>query len=286
MVTQGVVVDREDVVLVVDDDEMICVLLTDILSRHNISVVSAYNGVDALSKLEEQDVDLVLTDVNMPEMTGIVLLEEIKKINSELPVIVMTGYGTEEIAVQALKNGAFNFCRKPFNVSEIAQVIKKGLEIKKMYDKQKKALPFMKVNLRFDIPSDVSYIKSIIYHIYQIAKQLGFPEKEFTMRVKLALDEALCNAIRHGNKEEFDKKVAINVRVSPKKLEVNISDEGAGFDVSSLPDPKDSENLNKVGGRGVLLMGYYMDEIRYNNKGNEVSLVKYAGQEKEPVGVS
>lgn len=269
--------DREDVVLVVDDDEMICVLLTDILSRHNISVVAAYNGVDALSKLAEQDIDLVLTDVNMPEMSGIVLLEEIKKINKELPVIVMTGYGTEEIAVQALQNGAFNFCRKPFNVTEIAQVIKKGLETKKVYDKHKKALPFMKADLRFDIPSDVSYIKSIIYHICQIAKQLGFPEKEFTMRVKLALDEALCNAIRHGNKEEFDKKVIIIVNVLPNKLEVNISDEGKGFDVSQLPDPKDPGNLSKVGGRGVLLMGYYMDEVKYNNKGNEVVLVKYVG---------
>ncbi len=277
---------REDVVLVVDDDEMICVLLKDILSRHNISVVVAYNGVDALSKLGEQDIDLVLTDVNMPEMTGIVLLEEIKKINPELPVIVMTGYGTEEIAVQALQNGAFNFCRKPFNVIEIAQVIKKGLETKKVYEKHKKALPFMKADLRFDIPSDVSYIKSIIYHIYQIAKQLGFPEKEFTMRVKLALDEALCNAIRHGNKDEFNKKVIIVVNVSPNKLEVNISDEGEGFDVSQLPDPKDPENLSKVGGRGVLLMGYYMDEVKYNNKGNEVVLVKYVGHQKELAGVS
>jgi len=271
--------DFEGKVLVVDDDEMICQLLTDILNRNKIDVVSAYNAKQALDELSLEKIDVVLTDVNMPGMNGIVLMEEIKKISPDLPVIIMTGGGTEEIAVKALKKGALNFCRKPFNIPEISCVVKKGLEAKKLSDKQKEILPFLVVNFCFDIPSDVNYIKSVIHHIYQGAKQLGFPEQEFTMRVRLAIDEAVGNAIRHGNKRDKNKRVKIDVQISPEKLQVKIIDEGDGFDVSNIPDPKDPENLHNEGGRGVLLMGYYMDEIKYNAKGNEVVLVKYAHKE-------
>jgi len=273
-------------VLVVDDDDLICQLLIDLLSRQNLSVVEALNGYDALkllsdSQSSEDAVDVVLTDVNMPGMNGIVLMEEIKKISPQLPVIVMTGWGSEDIAVKSLQGGAFNFCRKPFNVNEIVKIVKKGLEIKKSYDKHREILPFLVADLSFDIPSDVNYIRSVIQHIYQLANQLGFPEEEFSMRVKLAIDEALGNSIRHGNKKDRNKKVKIHAKISPKKLQVKFTDEGIGFDVSSLPDPKDPENLNKEGGRGVLLMGYYMDEISYNDKGNEVILTKYASDKKE-----
>ena len=273
-------------VLVVDDDDLICQLLRDLLTRQNLSVVEALNGYDALKVLSDSEssedaVDVVLTDVNMPGMNGIVLMEEIKKIRPQLPVIVMTGWGSEDIAVKSLQGGAFNFCRKPFNVNEIVKIVKKGLEIKKSYDKNREILPFLVAGLSFDIPSDVNYIRSVIQHIYQVSNQLGFPEEKFSMRVKLAIDEALGNAIRHGNKSDRNKKVKINAKISPQKLQVKFTDEGTGFDVSSLPDPKDPENLNKEGGRGVLLMGYYMDEISYNDKGNEVVLTKYASNKKE-----
>ncbi len=266
----------EGKILVVDDDEMICQLLRDILNRNNMDVVPAYNAKHALEELSRQKIDVVLTDVNMPGMNGIVLMEEIKKLSPDLPVIIMTGGGTEEIAVKALQRGALNFCRKPFNIPEISSVIKKGLEAKKLSDKQKEIMHFLVVNFCFDIPSDVIYIKGLIHYIYQGAKQLGFPENEFTMRVRVAIDEAIVNAIRHGNKFDKNKRVKIDVTISPDKLQVKIIDEGNGFDVSAIPDPKDPENLHNEGGRGVLLMGYYMDEIKYNDKGNEVVLTKYA----------
>ena len=269
-------VDQKGTILIVDDDDLICQLLRDLLSRHGLSVIVALDGFEALKALTSETIDVVLTDVNMPGMNGIVLMEEIKKLSPDLPVIIMTGWGTEDIAVKALQGGAFNFCRKPFNVHEIVRIVKKGLESKRLSDKQREVLPFIELNLSFDIPSDVRYIRSIIWHIYQMSKQLGFPEKEFNLRVKLALDEALCNSIRHGNKEDINKKVKIEVQISPEKLCFKISDEGEGFDVSSLPDPKDPENLNNEGGRGVLLMAYYMDKIEYNEKGTEVILTKYA----------
>lgn len=270
--------DPKGTILIVDDDDLICQLLRDLLSRNELSVIVALDGFEALKALSAQPVDVVLTDVNMPGMNGIVLMEEIKKISPDLPVIVMTGWGTEDIAVKALQGGAFNFCRKPFNVHEIVRIVKKGLEVKRLSDKQREVLPFIELNLSFDIPSDVRYIRSIIWHIYQMSKQLGFPEKEFNMRVKLALDEALGNAIRHGNNEDVDKQVKIEVQISPEKLQFKITDEGEGFDVAAIPDPKDPENLNNEGGRGVLLMAYYMDKIEYNEKGNEVILTKFAKQ--------
>lgn len=263
-------------ILVVDDDELICCLLKDILARQKCAVTTALNGPQALEILSNAQIDIVITDVNMPGMNGIVLMEEIKKIAPDLPIIVITGGGNEEIAIKALKSGAFNFCRKPFEIGELTRIVEKGLEIKKFSDKQKKVLPFLVVNLSFDIPSDVEYIRSVIHHIYKSAKQLGFPEDEFSMRVKLALDEALTNAIRHGNKCDPLKHVKVKTSIAPDQLEVCIRDEGPGFDVSSIPDPKDPANLYTEGGRGVLLMNYYMDRVTFNETGNEVVLTKYA----------
>ncbi|MEW6536714.1 MAG: response regulator [Candidatus Auribacterota bacterium] len=263
-------------ILVVDDDELICCLLKDILNRQNCAVTTVLNGASALETLRANAFDLVITDVNMPGMNGIVLMEEIKRISPDLPVIVITGGGNEEIAVKALKSGAFNFCRKPFEIEELTRIVKKGLEVKKFSDKQKEVLPFLTVEMSFDMPSDVMLIRSVIHHIYQGARQLGFPEDEFSMRVKLAIDEALNNAIKHGNHSNIDKKVKIRTQISPQKLMVTIRDEGPGFDVSQVPDPKDPSNLHREGGRGVLLISYYMDEVYYNDKGNEVMLVKYA----------
>jgi serine/threonine-protein kinase RsbW len=92
--------------------------------------------------------------------------------------------------------------------------------------------------------------------------------------IKLAVDEAIINAIKHGNKLDPRKKVYIEATVTAEKTEIIIEDEGPGFQRDCVPDPTADENLDKCSGRGILLMEAYMDEVEYSKQGRRVRMIK------------
>jgi len=92
--------------------------------------------------------------------------------------------------------------------------------------------------------------------------------------IKLAVEEALNNAIKHGNRFDSSKTISLTFRVGPAETAVTITDQGSGFNPGVVPDPTKEENLQKPTGRGIMLMRAYMDEVRFNEKGNQVHMVK------------
>ncbi len=92
--------------------------------------------------------------------------------------------------------------------------------------------------------------------------------------VKLALEEALCNAVKHGNQGDPTKKVTIRYAVSIEKVVVIVRDEGEGFSPTTVPDPTTPERLPIPSGRGIMLIRAYMDEVRYRDKGRELFFMK------------
>ncbi len=92
--------------------------------------------------------------------------------------------------------------------------------------------------------------------------------------IRLALEEGLNNAINHGNHRDPTRTVSIAYDVSDRCAAITITDDGDGFDPSSVPDPTIDENLEKPSGRGIMLMKAYMDEVRFNDRGNQVHMVK------------
>lgn len=103
--------------------------------------------------------------------------------------------------------------------------------------------------------------------------ELGFEEKDI-FSVRLGLEEAIVNAIRHGNRFDPNKKVELRYTVAEECVVFEIEDEGDGFNPDELPDPLDPENLERPSGRGVYLMHCYMSSVEYNEKGNCVKLYK------------
>lgn len=99
--------------------------------------------------------------------------------------------------------------------------------------------------------------------------------------VHLALEEAFHNAVEHGNKGDPSKKVRIDYAVDTHKIEVQITDEGSGFNPDDVPDPRVGENLYRPNGRGLLLISAYMDEVKYNQRGNCVTLARYRERPEE-----
>lgn len=102
--------------------------------------------------------------------------------------------------------------------------------------------------------------------------------------VRLGLEEAFYNAVRHGNKMDPNKSVKIDCMVGPDKIEISMTDAGAGFDPNAVPDCRIGENLYKTEGRGLLLIRSYMDLVEFNRPGNMIHMVRYkhsAGQKKQ-----
>lgn len=101
-------------------------------------------------------------------------------------------------------------------------------------------------------------------------------KREVVFAVRLALDEALVNAVRHGNGNDPSKSVKVDFRIDEQSLVVEIEDEGRGFVPDELPDPTAEENLSRPNGRGVMLMRAYMTDVQFNAAGNRVTLTKRA----------
>ncbi|MDI2591745.1 sigma-54 dependent transcriptional regulator [Pseudomonas sp. N3-W] len=117
-------------ILVVDDEPKLCDLLASALSQNDITVFTASNGLHALKVLEAEDIDLVISDWRMPGMDGPQLLAEIKNRFPQLPVIVMTAYSTVKNAVQSMRNGAFDYIAKPFDIDELDITVSKALQFR------------------------------------------------------------------------------------------------------------------------------------------------------------
>jgi serine/threonine-protein kinase RsbW len=121
--------------------------------------------------------------------------------------------------------------------------------------------------------------------IIEAAQEFGFSQSD-RFAIKLALEEALSNAIKHGNACDPVKSVVVEYHVDEVSLTIIIGDEGPGFDVGEVPDPCLEENLAKPTGRGVMLMKAYMDEVEYNSTGNRITMVKYRKEGETPDAAS
>ena len=127
------------------------------------------------------------------------------------------------------------------------------------------------VRIQLSIPSDVAIGQEVQERIMAVIERGAFADRSiFGMR--LALEEAIVNAIKHGNKRDPDKVVQIAWEVSATRALVTIEDQGEGFDLTDVPDPTDFENLDKPSGRGIMLMRNFLTRVEYNDVGNRVEL--------------
>ena len=123
------------------------------------------------------------------------------------------------------------------------------------------------------IPSTPEGRKQAEAEIMKTVGELGFTE-EAQFSIKLAMEEAVTNAIKHGNRFDKTKKVTIRYSCNHRTLTVSVKDEGKGFDPAKVPDPTAPENIALPYGRGIMLMTAYMDRVEYSPRGDEVTLIK------------
>ncbi len=123
------------------------------------------------------------------------------------------------------------------------------------------------------LPADPDQCAPLIAEILAALQLHGWGADD-RFGIQMAMEEALMNAIKHGNGCDPTKMVDINLGFDDRKFEATISDYGCGFDPDGVPDPTADENLGKTCGRGVMLMKNFVDSVKYNDCGNEVMMIK------------
>lgn len=290
-------------ILVVDDTPVSRLLAGGLISRGTgRSVVYAEDGMQALERIAAEAPAAVVTDLQMPEMDGLQLVEAIREKYPRIPVILMTAYGSEQVALRALQAGAASYVPKKSLARELVVTIRQVLELVAGNRTRQRLLACQAARMaRYEIENDPSLLPPLIAFLQEDMLAFGIGDDTARMRAGVALQESLANALFHGNLEcssdlrQEDERVFYRQADQRRELEPYrgrrihvesavdregatfvIRDEGPGFNVSSLNKPFDPEDLMRVGGRGMLLIRTFMDDVSHNETGNVITLVKRA----------
>jgi two-component system, OmpR family, response regulator len=288
---EGETKDAMTTVLIADDDSNGRGMYRRVLEYEGCNVLDVSSGEQALAILEKQPVDLLLTDVMMPGMDGLELLERARNLYPDLRAIIMTGYRTEEAVIRAFRNKACDFLNKPFHVDELVEAVQSAMsrdpncQIEVISDKPDW------IELR--VPCDLSAVEPIQKFLAELQGNLP---KELREAIGSVFRELLNNAIEHGGKLDISKKVEVKYIRLKRAIMYSIKDPGEGFDLKEIqhaavsnPDDEPFRHMKirmekglRPGGFGIMLASQTIDELVYNRKHNELIFVKYIGDNGTP----
>ncbi len=292
--------------LVVDDSAVDRRLVGGLLEKElGWHVEYAENGTDALARIQSTPVDVVITDMQMPEMDGLNLVQAIRIQYSDLPVILVTGRGSESLAIEALQKGAASYCPKsqlaamlPDTVESVAALVRADRSYESLID------CLTRSEFTFRLPNNPDLIDPLVDMIQQMIGGMKLCDAIERVRVGTAVEQALLNALFRGNLEitledmqqaredlmqgkqvnlveerrrktpYSERTIFIDALITSNEARFIIRDDGPGFDIQQLPAPGDATALEREGGRGLVLMRTFMDEVKFNEAGNEVTMIK------------
>ena len=293
-------------ILVVDDSAVARRIVAGLLVKESDwRIEFAESGSEALARMKDAVPDLMITDLQMPSMDGLELVAAARVHCPDVPVILMTAYGSEMIAVEALEQGATTYVPKsqlaqklPGTVEEILALARADRSYARLID------CLIRNEFSFFLDNDAELINTLVDLVQHMVVSVRFCDFAGRLQIGVALKEALTNALYRGNLEiRFDhakaaseespqeqevslaerrrsqspyreRKTFVDVRLSRDEARFVIRDEGPGFDVTTIPGTSYPGGLDPNHGRGLSLMRTFMDEVTYNDVGNEVTMVK------------
>ena len=293
-------------ILVVDDSKVDQRIVGGLLEKNDrLTIAYADNGAEALERMNRVLPDLVVSDLQMPIVDGLELVTLIRTHYPGVPVVLITAHGSEEIAVAALERGAASYVPKSQLADLLLDTVEQVLAMARAERGQTHLLRYLSdTEFNFVLENDPELIAPLVNHVQQILSAVKLCDETGRIQIGVALEEALLNALYHGNLEisseelqelrselvdggELDpieerrtlepycnRKIHVYGKITNSQARFVIRDEGPGFDVANVPDPQVLENLEKESGRGLVLIQSFMDEVHFNEQGNELVLIK------------
>lgn len=271
-------------------------LTAQIAAEGNWHVFSANSTDEAISLLRSGPIDIVVANLGAMGASGRDLIEAA----APVPVVVTSEPDRLEGLIEALEAGAANYIPRHLIEDRLVGAIHRALSSARRTSNRTRLLGSMRFShSRFSIPTDLSMLSVVADRLQASLEMFGLCDGHQTIQVRIALDEALANAFYHGNLEvssdlkedgpgDFeeltqqrlterpycDRRIEIEEHLTREEARFVIRDEGPGFDINAVPDPTDSDRLTRCSGRGIAMMRHFLDQVIFNDKGNEVTLVK------------
>lgn len=294
-------------ILVVEDEAPIRQLLKRTIEGLGYQVELAEDGAIGLEKFKTFEPDIVLTDILMPRKNGLELLADIRRLNADAIVIMVTAFGSADYTLQALRLKANDYIIKPFRPKQLKEYLDKYSNfINNRTVEQELLGRFVERHYKLEFANHFEMVNRLADRL-MLETQNAIP-KQSRLGVHLGLVEMITNAIEHGNleidfhmksealegdiddwqnllkaqlaKEALGKRmVTIEFTMNSEYCEWTITDEGPGFDWRNRPDPDDPEMLLAANGRGITLATMQFEELEYNDSGNQVRFRKYLKSE-------
>ena len=289
-------------ILIVDDSPVDRRLVDFFLKRGiaDVDLSSTSNGKKALDLIVSENPDLVITDLQMPEMNGLELVENLIERGSDIPVILMTGFGNQQIAVQALRTGAASYVPKRSIDKNLVATVQNVLSLSKWKLNQGRVMSsLVGGEMHFSLENDTSSIFPLIAYLQDLLVTMRLSSKLHVTRIGVAIYEMLTYAIYHGNLELDSKllfseaaifyglaeerlqdqqfmarRVRLSARLSESEVRFVVSNDGSSAKSSEPGILTDEINVDCIGSRGPLLIRSFMDEVIQNSQGHEVTMVK------------
>lgn len=294
------------VVLLVDDSvEDRCRARHFLASCATLEVHEAEDGLAALERLEILQPDVIVSDLHMPRMDGLQLVREVRLRDTLVPIVIITAHGSEEIAAQALRQGAAGYVPKSLLETALVEEVRRVADLAGTRRSKRRLMTSLaSYEAKFCLPNDIHVVPALVEHVQLVVSDMKVLNETDRLRVSVALQESLFNAIVHGNlelqSEELKRahdeeatsahrnvltirsqeqpycrrQVDVGIKIDDGGVAIRICDEGPGFRLDEVADPTDPANLTKECGRGLLLMRMFMDEVAFNDSGNQVTMLK------------
>jgi len=299
-------------ILLVEDSATQAMQMRILLESAGHAVSCAEDGQSAMRCLAEAPYELVVTDLEMPLMSGLELVERMRSDFPHVPSVLVTARGSEKLAAEALQRGASAYVPKSLletlllkTVEDVLGVLRTDQTYARMIDCA------IQNHFVLDLPSEPEFIAPAVDLPLQIAAGMELLSGNDISRLSTAIKEAMSNALYRGNfelsyeqwqdQEDFDdnhlavaavvaerlkaepyksRKIRYDVLLTKELVRVIITDQGPGFDTSKVPVKGDPNAMSQTTGRGLVSILAFMDKVEFNDSGNQITMTKYCQSTK------
>ena len=261
-------------VLVVDDETEIRERIGELIRHFGYQALTAGSAEEALAAFQPTPPDMALVDLRLPDLTGIELVRRMRASLPRLPVAIITGHASIANAVEAIRNGAFDYLPKPFKVRELQEIVGRGLRLARSQRSGPVVLHQVSLNVRLSLPSSLEAIDGVVATLTRSLELTGAAGQASLRDVLIATEELLHNAVTHGNGLDARKKVDILLDAAPTMLRVTVSDEGPGFDSRVYLDEAETGGDDLPVAHGLAMVRQLVDELHFSDGGRSVNFAK------------